>query len=203
MNQPETPRVEIVDDARSEVRVALSDKLASLWWTFVLRGLLAGGLGIAALFWPTGSIAFLLQLVGVLLILDGGLTLFGFGRTGTAGSIGIGAILIGLVLLLWPEGAARFTFFLLGAWALIIGAGSLRTWWQMPELDPERTTARNGGIVALIIGLALIFWPGSGLVALGWAIAVAALTIAILMLWLAARFKRANARLKMRVVNPR
>ena len=123
MDEPEQPRAEIVDDDRLEAREALSDKFGSLWWTFVLRGILAAGLGVAALFWPTGSISLLLQLVGLLLILDGGLTLFGFGRRGAAGGVGIGAILIGLVLLIWPEGTARFAFFLLGAFALITGIG--------------------------------------------------------------------------------
>ena len=119
MDQPETPRAEIVEDARIEAREALSDKLAGMWWTFVLRGGLAAVVGIAALFWPTGSISFLLQLVGVLLIFDGALTMFGFGRRGAIGGLGIAAILIGLVLAIWPEGIARFAFFLLGAWAMI------------------------------------------------------------------------------------
>ncbi len=209
MEQPKTPHAEIVDDDRLEVREALSNRLANVWWTFFLRGLLAAGVGLAALFWPTGSISLLLQLVGVLLILDGGLTLFGFGfgfgfgRGGAAGGVGIGAIAIGLVLLIWPEGTARFAFALLGAFALLTGAGSLLTWRQLPESDPERMTARNAGVAALLIGLFLIFWPGTGLVALGWAIAFGALAVSVMMFWLASRFKGANERLKIKVINPR
>jgi uncharacterized membrane protein HdeD (DUF308 family) len=203
MEGPESPQVEIVDDDRLELREALSDRLGSLWWAFLLRGVLAAALGIAALFWPTGSITLLLQLVGILLILDGGLTLLGFGRRGPAGGVGIGAMAIGLVLLIWPEGAARFAFFLLGAFAVATGLGALLTWRRMPEWDPERGTARNGGTVALLVGLILIFWPGSGLVALSWAIAFVALVAAAVMFWLAARFKTANATLKTRVINPR
>jgi len=111
MEDPHTPHVEIVDDDRLEAREALSDRRSSLWWAFLLRGVFAAALGIAALFWPTGSISLLLQLVGVLLILDGGLTLFGFGRRGAVGGIGLGSIVIGLILLIWPEGIARFAFF--------------------------------------------------------------------------------------------
>ncbi|MDU8945945.1 HdeD family acid-resistance protein [Ovoidimarina sediminis] len=203
MDDPEYPRAEIVDDDRLEAREALSDRLGSLWWSFFLRGLFAAGLGIAALFWPTGSISMLLRLVGVLLILDGGLTLVGFGRRGAAGGMGVGAIVIGLILLIWPEGTARFTFFLLGAFGLITGIGALLTWRQMPAWDPERSTARNAGFAALFIALLLIFWPGSGLVALGWAIAFVALAVSAIMFLLASRFKSANARLKTRVINPR
>lgn len=164
---------------------------------------LAAALGISALFWPTGSTSLLLQLVGVLLILDGGLTLFGFGRRGAAGGVGLGSVANGLILLIWPEGTARFAFFLLGALALITGLGSLLTWRRMPEWDPERGAARNAGLVALLVGLLLIFWPGSGLVALGWAIAFVALVVAAVVLRLTARFKTANERLKTRVINPR
>ena len=201
MTENETQDGEIVDIDSMAGRDALSENLANLWWTFLLRGILAALVGIAALFWPTGSISLLLRLVGALLVLDGALTLMGFGRRGLVGGIGIGAVLIGLVLLIWPEGVARITFFLLGAWALIIGIGSLIAIGQMHTSDPERATVRNSGIVALIIGLVLMFWPGSGLVALGWAIAFSALAFAAVMFFMAARFKSAGDRVGMRVIN--
>lgn len=200
MDKPEIPHAEIVEDGRLEAREALAGRLGRLWWTFFLRGVLAAGVGIAALFWPTGSIALLLQLVGLLLVFDGALTLFGFGRRGAVGS---GAILIGLVLLIWPEGTAHFAFVLLGAFALISGARSLLAWRQMPEREPDRITTRNAGFVGLLIGLFLIFWPGTGLVALGWAIAFAAICVSAMMFWLASRFKRTNERLNAKVINPR
>lgn len=192
---------EILNDNSGQDREMLSNNLADLWWTFLIRGLLAGLVGIAALFWPTGSISMLLRLVGVLLILDGGLTLLGFGRRGLVGGVGIGTMLMGLVLLIWPEGAAKLAFFLLGAMALLAGIGSIVTVSQMHAQDPERPALRLSGFLALGVGLVLIFWPGTGLVALGWAIAFFALGIAAVMFFLAARFKRAHSRLSMRVVN--
>ncbi len=192
---------EILGEDGLRERDALSNNLAGLWWTFLLRGVLAGLIGIAALFWPTGSISLLLRLVGVVLILDGGLTWLGFGRRGLVGGLGVGAMLIGLVLLIWPQGVAWLAFTLLGAMALLMGIGSLMTVPQMHESDPDRPAVRNSGIVALVIGLIMIFWPGSGMVALGWAIAFFALTSAVVMFFLAARFKQAGDRLSMRVVN--
>ncbi|KIC43350.1 membrane protein [Ruegeria sp. ANG-R] len=192
---------EILDDDSINARDALSTNLASLWWTFLLRGVLAGLVGIAALFWPTGSISLLLRLVGALLILDGALTWLGFGRRGVIGGFGIGAALIGLILLIWPQGVAWLAFTLMGAMALFVAIGSLMALPQMHPQAPERATVRNSGIVALIIGLVLIFWPGSGMVALGWAIAFFALTSAVVMFFLAARFKKAADRLGMRTIN--
>ena len=204
MSDPQKPREEIVDDARMEMREAVSDRLSGLWWTFVLRGALAAAIGIAALFWPTGSISILLQIIGVILLVDGILTFFG-GRGGPEQGVtsGAGLIsgLIGLVLILWPDGTVTFGFWLLGAWAIITGIAALVTWRQMPEWDPERDTARNTGFVALVAGLVLVFWPGSGVVALGWAIAFGALLVAVAMFFMASRLKRANDRVKMRQVN--
>ena len=77
------------------------------------------------------------------------------------------------------------------------------TWRQLPDWDPERLTTRNVGISALLIGLVLVFWPGSGLVAIGWAIAFASIAVSAIMFWLATRFKRANERIQIREVNRR
>ncbi|WP_299659058.1 HdeD family acid-resistance protein [uncultured Ruegeria sp.] len=192
---------EILDDDNINARDTLSANLANLWWTFLLRGILAGLIGIAALFWPTSSISLLLRLVGLLLIVDGALTWLGFGRRGLVGGVGIGAALIGFVLLIWPQGVAWLAFTLMGAMALFVAIGSLMALPQMHPQDPERATVRNSGIFALIIGLVLIFWPGSGMVALGWAIAFFALASAVVMFFLAARFKKAGDRVGMKTVS--
>ena len=90
---------------------------------------------------------------------------------------------------------------MLGIWAIITGINYLMTWRAMPESDPARESARNLGIGAAVAGLILIFWPGSGLVALSWAIAFAALVIAAVMFWMSAKFKKAHDRMKMKLVN--
>ncbi|WP_209546984.1 DUF308 domain-containing protein [Ruegeria sp. HKCCSP346] len=192
---------EILDEGSMAGRDMLGEQLSSLWWTFLLRGVLAGLVGIAALFWPSGSIALLLRLVGVLLILDGGLTLLGVGRRGVMGGAAIGALLIGLVLLIWPEGTVKLAFFLMGAWALIVGIGSLAASGQMHERDPQRGSMRVSGFVALVVGLVLMIWPAVALVALGWGIAFSALAIAAVMFWLASRFRQAGDRVGMKNVN--
>ena len=192
---------EILDGDSMTERDRLSAQLSSLWWTFLIRGVLAGAVGIAALFWPSGSIALLLRLVGVLLVLDGGLTLLGVGRRGVLGGAAIGALVIGLILLIWPEGTVKLAFFLMGAWVLIIGIGSLAASGQMHERDPQRGSMRVSGFVALVVGLVLMIWPAVALVALGWGIAFSALAIAAVMFWLASRFRQAGDRVGLKTIN--
>ena len=41
-------------------------------------------------------------------------------------------------------------------------------------------------------GLVLLFWPGTGVVALGWALAILAFAVALVMFFLASRFRRVD-----------
>ena len=50
-----------------------------------------------------------------------------------------------------------------------------------------------GGAVA-VVGLILLIWPGTGVVAISWIIALAALTLAALLIFLALRLKRLKKR---------
>ena len=86
--------------------------------------------------------------------------------------------MIGSALLVVPATSARLVFILMGGWALITGAGYLLTWWRAPSEDLERDSTRNVGLFALAGGLVLLFWPGTGVVALGWALAILAFAVA-------------------------
>mgnify|MGYP003565006953 CR=1 FL=1 len=177
--------------------IAVSDRMSDLWWTFLIRGVVALLLGLAALIWPTASISLLLRLFGAILVLDAALTLFGVRRRDGQVQDGLPGILsglIGLVLLVLPASSARLAFVLLGLWALVTGVGYLMTWWRSPAGDPEKETARTVGAMALLGGLVLVLWPATGLVALGWMLAILAFVIAGVMFFLASRFKRLNER---------
>ena len=85
-----------------------------------------------------------------------------FEKHASENASGISSILIGLILLFLPGTSARFVVVLLGLWALLKGGAYLYTWVQMPESDPERTTARNVGAASLLLGAVLIIWPATG-----------------------------------------
>lgn len=193
MSDPETETDVPPGEVAAKIRAAAGAKMGDLWWVFFVRGVLALALGLAALFWPTSSISLLLRIAGLVLVLDGAMTFFGMrrqpGQEGASAS-GIGSAVIGAALLLLPSLSAKLVFVLLGVWALFTGAGHLMTWWQMPKNDPERETSRNVSAMVLLIGIVLVFWPGSGLVGLGWIIAIVALLISALMFFLASRFKK-------------
>jgi uncharacterized membrane protein HdeD (DUF308 family) len=55
----------------AELKRRVAARLGHVWWSFMLRGLIAGVLGLCVLIWPTISLALLLRLVGLYLLADG------------------------------------------------------------------------------------------------------------------------------------
>lgn len=189
------------DDIRHEklevVQDRLSSKLGSIWWAFMLRGCLAAALGLIALFLPSGSVAMLLRVVGIFLIIDAATTLFSFRQAGereVGTAQGVLTGLAGLVLLIMPSSSIRTVFVVLGIWALVTGVGNLWAARKMNSSDPERGSLMSVGVFATIVGVVLVFMPGTGVVAIGWVIAILAFTIAALLIWVALRLKDVQQR---------
>ena len=179
------------------VRSRVSDKLGNIWWAFMTRGVLAAALGLCALFWPGASLTILMRLVGVFCLLDGVTGLIGAFRTADRGAHLLQALLglvVGVLLLFWPEGSVRTLLVIFGIWALLTGLGQIWAARQHEVEGGERGPMTTLGWIAAAAGLILIVWPGTGVVAIGWVIAIAALLIAALLIWLALRFKRLEAR---------
>ena len=52
-------------------RIRISDKLSDVWWSLLIRGLLAIGLAIALFFWPQATLALFIRLIGLYVLFDG------------------------------------------------------------------------------------------------------------------------------------
>ena len=179
----------------SRTQVRMSDRLGGLWLGYLLRGLLALALGIGALFWPSATVELLVRLVGIFAILNGSAGLFTAYQARMPGSywvpgwMSLGA---GAVLLFWPGVTVHLLFLILGIWATFQG-GSL---WLMARQaatdDPDRGLLSGVAVVAVLIGLVLIFWPGTGAVAISWVIAALALLAGFMLVYMALHLHRAR-----------
>jgi uncharacterized membrane protein HdeD (DUF308 family) len=179
----------------------LSARLGNVWWAFMVRGLLAGVLGIAALFWPSGSLDLLIRIVGVYCLADGAAALFGALRAAERGPLlsqALVALAIGLILLLWPGATVRALLMVFGIFALITGISQIMAARQIRAEGSDSGFMMSIGVVAAAVGLILVLWPGTGVVAISWFIAVVALLIAALLIFLAIRLKRVKERLDAR-----
>jgi uncharacterized membrane protein HdeD (DUF308 family) len=174
------------------VRTGVGDKLGSVWWSFLLRGIFAIGLGIFALLWPSLSLSVLAIAVGLYCIADGTTGLVGALRYPELRDYLAQALIvlgIGLVLVFWPGPTLRTLLVLLGAAALVAGIGQIVTARRLATDDPERGAMMAIGAAAAIVGLVLAFWPGSGVTVISWVIGIAAILIGILLIYLGSRFK--------------
>lgn len=191
-------RVEVI---AAGPRVDVRDKLGDVWWSLMLRGVLALALGAFAVFWPSLSLGILALVVGIYCIADGAAVLISARRTVGRRELLLRALIslaIGLVLVFWPGGSVRTLLFLFGAWALFTGIGQIATARRLEAVDPDRGAMMTVGVVAAIVGLVLLFWPGSGVVAISWVIAVAALLVGGVLIYLAIRFRRLEQRIDTR-----
>jgi uncharacterized membrane protein HdeD (DUF308 family) len=185
----------------ADVRSRASTKLGDMWWAFMVRGVLAAVLGLCALIWPSASLAILMRLVGLYCLLDGVTGLVGVFRATERGANLMQAILglvIGALLLFWPEASVRTLLVVFGLWAVLTGVSQIVAARQEDVGGGDRSLITAIGWTAVVVGLILIVWPGTGVVTIAWVIAIAALLVAVLLIWLALRFKRLQARLEAR-----
>ena len=181
----------------ANARSRIGDKLGDIWWAFMVRGVLAVALGLAALIWPTASLAILLRLVGIYCLLDGITGLVGAFRAADRGAHLLQAILgvvIGALLLFWPEGSVRTLLVIFGIWALLTGASQIWAARQQDAEHGERGASTRIGWLVVVLGLVLILWPGTGVVTIAWLIAIVALLLGGALIWLARRLKRLQTR---------
>ncbi len=174
-----------------------------IWWVFMLRGVLAAALGISALIWPTLTLEILVLFVGAYLIADGVMGLVvSFRRPGASSGLlqPVVSTVVGLVLVFWPSQSARTLFMVLGAGALFIGISYLVTARRTGVGEMDRRLMTTVGIVAAVLGVILLVWPGAAVVTVSWIIAAAALVIAVGFIFLGVRFKRLKARIE--VISP-
>lgn len=153
--------------AAGAAKARISDKFGDVWWSLLVRGLLAVALGIAALFWPNATLALLIRLIGLYVLLDGVASLLGALRARELSADlvpGLLSVAIGLILLFWPDVTSRLLLIAFGLWALFQGVSFFWAIRQADANDPERSLTMTIGLVAVIAGVILIIWPGTGLV---------------------------------------
>ena len=183
---------------RPPAALAVGGRLGGLWQAFMLRGVLAAALGLCALIWPSRSLAILIALVGLYCLADGVAGLFGAWRAAERGPHLLQALLgiaVGALLLFWPGASVRTLLVVFGIWVLFTGVSQIVAARGGDPTNGERSTMTTIGGVAAVLGLILIVWPGSGVVAISWVIAIAALLVAALLIFLALRLKRLQARM--------
>jgi uncharacterized membrane protein HdeD (DUF308 family) len=129
-------RMEPLGSLAAGMQSRVSAKLGDIWWAFMLRGVVAGVLGIFALIWPTPTFTILTRMIGIYCLADGlpGLVgALGASDRGTYLLQAVVSLVVGGFLLFWPSTSARTLLMVFGGWALFTGPATSwplagRTW---------------------------------------------------------------------------
>ena len=179
----------------------MSTRLARNWWAVALRGVLAILFGIIALLLPGVTIAALVLLFGAYMVVDGIFAIISavsaarhHERWGLLVFEGIADLIAAVIALLWPLVTVLAFVILMGAWAIVSGVLMLAAAFRL-HLEYGRWLMAFGGVVSVLWGLLLLFWPLAGAVVLTWWMGAYALVFGVTLLVLAFRLRRQRDRM--------
>ncbi|HJU76567.1 MAG TPA: DUF308 domain-containing protein [Sphingomicrobium sp.] len=175
------------------------------WGWFMVRGVLALILGVAALIFPLGALFAFTLLFAAYAFVDGIASLVSGIRGARAGEHwgalvfrGVTGILVGVLFLLMPMIAtvtyAYLTIALLAAWSIV--AGILEVWAAIrlrKEIESEWLLGLSGAI-SLLLGIGILVLvmpiPAATILTASWLIAIYAFAAGVLLVVQALRLRR-------------
>lgn len=170
--------------------------LARHWWAVGLRGLVAILFGILALVIPSITLIVLIAFFGAYVLIDGVIAIFlafrGRESNRNWGWLlveGIVGVLIGIITFRWPGVTTFVLLAFIAAWAIITGVMEIFEAIELRRVIDNEWLLILSGAVSVIFGLLLLFFPGSGALALVWLIGLFAIIFGILLLVLSWRLR--------------
>ncbi|HVL05829.1 MAG TPA: HdeD family acid-resistance protein [Acidimicrobiales bacterium] len=170
------------------------------WRSLAVRGAAAVLFGFLALIWPDLTLWALVGLWGAYVLVDGISILVVVLRGDPGAEVhrplhifeGIVSIVAGLLTFIWPHITALVLLYLIAAWALITGALEVAAAIRLRRLIANEWMLGLVGAVSVLLAIALVVTPGTGALAITWAIGWSALISGALYLSLAWRLKRSE-----------
>ena len=170
--------------------------LARHWWAVGLRGLVAIIFGILALVVPGITLIVLIAFFGADVLIDGVIAIYlairGRENNRNWGWLlveGIAGVLIGIITFRWPGVTTFVLLAFIAAWAIITGVMEIFEAIELRRVINNEWLLILSGAVSVLFGVLLLFFPGSGALALVWLIGLFALIFGILLLVLAWRLR--------------
>ena len=153
----------------------------------IVRGLITVVFGLLLIGWPAISLTVLLLLFGAFALVDGALIL-AVGREMPSGEAarrvafvaGALAMVVGIATFLWPGVTGLALLFLIALRAIIVGVAEIVTAaWIGRDVSGALWLACLG-VLSIAFGTVLLVYPGTGILALVWAIGLYAIVIGFL-----------------------
>lgn len=169
-----------------------------MWWLVLIRGILAVLFGVVALVWPGITVWALVVVFGIYAIVDGVVLVYHSIRDrarldgwGWWLAMGLVSIAAGIVALVWPAATALVVLYIIAFYAIlfgvtgIIGALSFR---KVPNSGWGWSLV--AGILAVLLGVVLLIFPGSGIISLIWLLGIYAILFGVLLIVVAFQVRK-------------
>lgn len=173
--------------------------LSRNWWVFLIRGIASILFGLMTLFLPGLTLVVLLAFFAAYAIINGAAAVFSaFASRNTDNRWwwqlieGAVSILAGVLVLLWPDIAAVTLLLVIGIWAVLTGILQIVTAIRLRREINNEWLLGLSGVVSILFGAYLIFFPGAGALALAWLIGLYAIMFGVFFVALAFRLRGYN-----------
>jgi uncharacterized membrane protein HdeD (DUF308 family) len=170
--------------------------LEEMQWAFVLRGLVAVGIGLAAMIWPATVLSALVVLFGLYVLADGILLLIAAARSRELrwllGLQGLTGVVIAVLAFIYPQTTIVAAVYLLGGWAIITGLLEVVVALRVTPTIPQAGLIGVCGVLSLALGVLLFRAPDASALFLARLFGVYQLAVGIVLLTLGGRLRQAR-----------
>ncbi len=162
------------------------------WWLLALRGVAAIIFGIIAFIYPGATVLALVLVFGIYAIIDGVLAVIAAFQIREVVNQwwvvlleGLAGIAAGVIALVNPVLTAGALLLLIAFWAVFTGVMEIIAAIRLRREINNEWSLILTGVLSIILGVILVVFPASGVLALIWAIGLYAIFFGVLMLYLA------------------
>ncbi len=160
--------------------------LSKYWGAILFRGILAILFGLVALFWTGITIEVLVILFALYALIGGVVSIIGSFMAMKDHSNwwmyllqGIAGVVIGIMVFTWPAITVLILLYFVAIWAIISGIIEIIVSFSEKEEVIGKWVLGTTGIISLIIGFTLFFFPVVSIELLIWIIGVYALIFGV------------------------
>ena len=167
---------------------------------FAWRGAVALLFGVLAILWPGLTLLWLVAMYAVYAIFGGGVAIVGAVKHRQRDRgwwlillWGLVSVAAGILAIFYPGLTTLVLVLLMGANALVTGILDIAFAIRLRKVIKQEWLLILSGVVAIIFGLLVLFFPGAGALALVWLISFYATFAGVVLLALAWRVRKAGS----------
>lgn len=171
--------------------------LAARWWMLVVRGVAAILFGVLAIVVPEISILSLIILWGAYALVDGVFNLMLAVRRARVGRSwgwlvfeGVVSVGAGVLTFVLPGMTALFLLIVIAVWAVLTGVAEIAAAIMLRRHIRGEWLLAASGVLSIAFGVLMMFFPGSGALALAWIVGGYSIVFGALLIALGLRLNR-------------